>query len=54
MKFLGHLVDKDGIQADPDKASAILKMAAPHNITEVHCFLGTINQLGKFSQHLYS
>ena len=49
VKFLGHLVDKDGIRADPEKTSAILRMEAPRNITEVRRFMGMINQLGKFS-----
>ena len=49
VKFLSHLVDKDGICADPKKTSAILRMEAHHNITEVRRFMGMINQLGKFS-----
>ena len=27
VKFLGHLIDQEGIRADPDKTSAILRMA---------------------------
>jgi len=45
VKFLGHIVNKDGIKADPDKTSAILKMK---NISELCRFMGLLNQLGKF------
>ena len=48
VKFLGHLMDQDGIRADPEKTSAILQMGAPTNIGELHQFLGMVTQLGKF------
>jgi hypothetical protein len=46
------LVNQEGIKADPGKTSAISKMKAPTNITELRRFLGMVNQLGKFSSHL--
>ena len=52
MKFLGHLIDQDGIRADPDKVSAIVEMKPPTNIPEPRRFMGMTNQLGKFSQNL--
>ena len=52
LKFLGHLLDQDGIQADPDKTSAIAEMSPPTNISELRRFMGMVNQLGKFSQNL--
>ena len=52
VKFLGHLIDQDGIRADPDKTSAILRMEALSNITELRRFLGMVNQLGKFSPNM--
>ena len=33
VKFLGHVIDREGIQADPEKVSAILQMEAPHNVS---------------------
>ena len=33
VKFLGHVVNKDSIQADPEKVSAIVKIKSPSNIT---------------------
>ena len=32
LKFLGHLLDQDGIRADPDKTSAIAEMRPLMNI----------------------
>ena len=52
VSFLGHIVDKSGIRADPSKTSAILQMEPPKNVPELRRFLGMANQLGKFSPHL--
>ena len=52
VKFLGHLVDENGIRADPEKSSAISKMEPPRNISELRRFMGMANQLGKFSHRL--
>ena len=52
LKFLGHIIDENGIRPDPDKVSAINKMKAPTNVTELRRFMGMTNQLGKFSQNL--
>ena len=52
IKFLGHVVNKQGISADPDKVAAITQMKAPQNISAVRRFLGMVNQLGKFSPRL--
>ena len=48
-EVLGHIVDENGIRADPEKMSAIVKMKAPTNISELHCFMGMTN---KFSHNL--
>ena len=52
IKFLGHLIDGNGIHPDPEKVSAILNLQNPVNVTELRCLMGMINQLGKFSSHL--
>ena len=52
IKFLGHLIDKDGIRSDPEKVAAIAKMDPPSNITQVRRLMGIVNQLGKFSPNL--
>ena len=48
--FLGHITDSSGIQADPQKTSAITDMPPPNNVTELGRFMGLANQLGKFSK----
>jgi len=50
--FLGHKIDHKGIQADPDKTRAIRDMKGPKTVSELHHFLGMVNQLGKFTPHL--
>ena len=50
--FLGHVVNHQGIQADPEKTSAIQHLNSPRNTTELRHFLGMANQLGKFSPNL--
>ena len=50
--FLGQMVSAEGVQADPMKLEAILKMAAPDNVGEVRRLLGMVKQLGKFCDHL--
>ena len=52
LKFLGHIVDQDGVRADPDKTSAIIDMSPPTNVSELRRFMGMVNQLGKFSPNL--
>jgi hypothetical protein len=41
--FLGHLVWKDGISADPEKVCVVREMARPLSVTEVWAFLGLCN-----------
>jgi len=50
--FLGHVINKNGISADPQKTAAITDMAAPTNISEFRRFMGMVNQLGKFSPQI--
>ena len=52
VKFLGHVISKDGVKADPEKTSAIRKMEVPQSVSELRRFLGMVNQLGKFSPRI--
>ena len=52
VKFLGHVVDQDGIRPDPDKTAALTKMKPPQSVSEVRRFMGLVNQLGKFSSRI--
>jgi len=33
--FLGHIVDREGVRADPSKTEAINRMEAPSTVSEV-------------------
>ena len=52
VKFLGQLVDKEEIRADPSKVSAVKHMAEPTDIHELRRFLGMVNQSGKYIPNL--
>lgn len=49
VKFVGHIVGRDGISADPDKVKAIKNLGAPKDIHGVRSFMGAITQMGKFT-----
>ena len=50
--FLGHVINADGIRADPGKTNAIMKMSPPRSVPELRRFMGMANQLGKFTPNL--
>jgi len=38
LRFLGHIIDQEGIRADPDKTSAITVMKPPTNVPDLANF----------------
>lgn len=48
MKFLSHIIDKEGVRVDPAKIKAILDLPPPSNVPQMRQFVGMINQLAKF------
>lgn len=48
IKFLGHIISKDGIQPDPEKLEAIMKMPVPTTKRQLRAFLGLINFYRRF------
>jgi hypothetical protein len=46
--FLGHIISKDGIAADPAKLKAVVDMEVPANVTEVWALLGLCNYYWRF------
>ncbi|XP_055542887.1 uncharacterized protein K02A2.6-like [Wyeomyia smithii] len=48
IKFLGHIIDEDGLHPDPEKTRAISQMPAPKNISQLRSYLGAINYYGRF------
>ncbi len=43
VKFLGHIVNREGLQVDPIRTEAILQLLPPKNSRELQKFLGTMN-----------
>ena len=43
IKYFGHIINKDGRQPDPDRATAIKDMPAPDNVQALQSFLGLAN-----------
>ena len=54
LKFLGHIIDKDGVRGDPAKIQAVLDLPPPSNVPQMRQFVGMINQLAKFLQNCAS
>ena len=53
VRYLGHVITKEGIAVDPEKTDAIQSYSAPKNVKEVRMFLGLCNYYRKFI-HNYS
>ena len=43
VKYLGHVISKDGIRPDPEKISAIKEYPVPRTVKEIRAFLGLAN-----------
>ena len=52
IKFLGQVIDANGICPDPDKIAAIQDVPTPGNVGDFRCFLGMANHLSKFLPNL--
>lgn len=48
MKFLGYIVDKNGLHVDPDKVRAMLDLPVPKTVTEVRRIIGTFSWYRRF------
>ena len=40
IKFLGHVISKEGVSVDPTKVEAVLQWEPPKSVTEIRSFLG--------------
>ena len=49
IKFLIHVIDKNGIHDDLEKTTTIFNMKLPQSFSDLRKFMGLFNQLGKFS-----
>ena len=52
IKILGNIVSSNRISPDPEKVKAIADLPSPRNISQTRSFLGMVNQLSKFTDHL--
>ena len=52
IKFLGHVISEQGIEANPEKAKAIQEYPRPNNVTDLQRFSDMVNQLTKFIPNL--
>ena len=50
VKFLGYVIDKDGIHAEPDKVKSVTNIKAPTNISEIYCSWRIVNQLSNLAE----
>ena len=48
VKYLGHVISREGIQPDPEKISAIKEYPVPRSVKDVRAFLGLANYYRKF------
>ncbi|RDX65830.1 Retrovirus-related Pol polyprotein from transposon 17.6, partial [Mucuna pruriens] len=51
-KFLGYMLTERGIEANPEKCEAIIKMRSPQNVREVQQLMGRITALSRFISRL--
>lgn len=48
VKYLGFILDADGLHANPQKTQAVTSMPPPKNLAQLRSFLGMVNYYGKF------
>lgn len=52
LKYLGYIVNQDGLQTDPSKVQAILNIQTPKSVKDVKRFLGTASWYRRFVPNL--
>lgn len=52
VKFLGHLIDGNGVHVDENRVLSIREMGQPQNVSELRSLLGSVNYLARFIPHL--
>ena len=52
IRFLAQIIDSSGLQADPQKTTAVTQFPVPSDVVGIQRFMGMVNHLGKFTPHL--
>ena len=52
IEYLGHVIDKHGVHAAPDKVKAVLEAPLPTNVQQLRSFLSLVNYYSKFLPNL--
>lgn len=52
LRYLGYVINAEGVCASPEKVSALLNAPAPRDKQQLQSFLGMVNYYGKFVQRL--
>ncbi|KAK3917306.1 Transposon Ty3-I Gag-Pol polyprotein, partial [Frankliniella fusca] len=54
LKYLGYVVNRDGLQVDPEKVEAIVKLTPPQSVTALKRFIGMASWYRRFVQNFAS
>ena len=52
VRYVGFIVNGEGIKVDPDKVKVIRDLPQSTNPTEIRSFMGLVNELGGYSKDL--
>lgn len=52
IKYLGHIINNEGLHKDPEKIRAIVECPCPQDVSQIKSYLGMIQYYGKFVANL--